>query len=396
MWKTVKLGDVCEINNGGTPNSKEESYWGEEIEWLTPKDMGKLNSKFVSKTERKITSEGLENSSAKLVPEKSVILSCRAPIGHVAINEVPMSFNQGCKGLVPNEKITNHFLYYFLVLSKNLLNNLGTGATFKEISAKTLAKVPISLPPLEEQKRIAAKLDAVFAQIDRAAALTAAKLAEAENLKAALLASLLCNNAAAWETAKLGDVCKIQPAKKQIKNKLNEDDKVSFLPMECLSINTMYPLTTQSKTLKEVYPSYTYFENRDVLLAKITPCFENGKLGIAQNLVNGVGFGSSEYIVLRCSKEILPEFLYYFLNQSSYRSKGKQKMTGAVGHKRVPKEFVENTIIPLPPLGEQKRIAHKLDAAFAQLEIIKSASCQSQENYQALKSAILKQELEAK
>ena len=199
-----------------------------------------------------------------------------------------------------------------------------------------------------------------------------------------------------WKTVKLGDVCEIQPAKKQIKNKLSEDDKVSFLPMECLSINTMYPLTTQSKTLKEVYPSYTYFENRDVLLAKITPCFENGKLGIAQNLVNGVGFGSSEYIVLRCSKEILPEFLYYFLNQSSYRSKGKQKMTGAVGHKRVPKEFVENTIISLPPLAEQERIARKLDAAFAQLEIMKSASCKSQENYQALKLAILKQELEAK
>lgn len=168
IWETVKLGDVCSINNGGTPSSKEKSYWGDEIEWLTPKDMGKLMRRYVSKTERQITKEGLANSSAKLVPEKSVILSCRAPIGHVAINEVPMSFNQGCKGLIPNDKIMTEFLYYFLISSKELLNDLGTGTTFKEISAKTLSNVSISIPPLAEQQRIVAKLDAGFEEIKNA------------------------------------------------------------------------------------------------------------------------------------------------------------------------------------------------------------------------------------
>ena len=168
MWKTVKLGDVCKIFNGGTPKSNVTDYWGGDVQWLTPKDMGKLNSRYVKNTERKITIEGLNNSSAKLVPSQSVILSCRAPIGHVFINEVEMSFNQGCKGLITTNEITVEYLYYFLFSSKKLLNDLGTGTTFKEISGKTLANVSIPLPPLAEQQRIVAKLDAAFAEIDTA------------------------------------------------------------------------------------------------------------------------------------------------------------------------------------------------------------------------------------
>ncbi len=105
-----------------------------------------------------------------------------------------------------------------------------------------------------------------------------------------------------------------------------------------------------------MFSSYTYFADDDILLAKITPCFENGKLGVARGLTNGVGFGSSEYIVLRSKGKIDSEYLFHYLSQNSFRATGAKTMNGAVGHKRVPKEFIEELEIPLPPLLEQKRI----------------------------------------
>jgi type I restriction enzyme S subunit len=113
-------GEVCEIVNGGTPDTKVKEYWDGEHLWITPKDnMGKLNSIFVDETERKITDSGLKNSSAKLLPIKSIILSSRAPIGHLAINKKPMSTNQGCKGIVPKKVLYFEFLYHFLKNSAN-------------------------------------------------------------------------------------------------------------------------------------------------------------------------------------------------------------------------------------------------------------------------------------
>ncbi|MBE3093537.1 MAG: restriction endonuclease subunit S, partial [Actinobacteria bacterium] len=111
-WEVKKLGEVCEIVNGGTPDTKLKEYWDGKNLWITPKDMGKLDSIFVNETERKITNLGLKNSSAKLLPINSIILSSRAPIGHLAINKKPMSTNQGCKGIVPKKVLDFIFLYY--------------------------------------------------------------------------------------------------------------------------------------------------------------------------------------------------------------------------------------------------------------------------------------------
>lgn len=191
MWRTVNLGDVCTIYNGGTPKSKVKDYWAGGVQWLTPKDMGKLSSRYVSETERQISQEGLDNSSAKLIPKQSAILSCRAPIGHVAINKVPMSFNQGCKGLVPSDDMLIEYLYYFLISSNQMLNDLGTGTTFKEISTKTLHQVSVPLPPLAEQQRIVEKLDAAFAEISEAKQAVEEIKASYAALKSAILSQEL-------------------------------------------------------------------------------------------------------------------------------------------------------------------------------------------------------------
>jgi type I restriction enzyme S subunit len=164
--KLVPLGEVCTVINGGTPDTKISKFWGGKHAWITPAEMGNLKSPFLSASKRTLTDEGLSNSSAQLVPKHSVIMSSRAPIGHLVINEIPMASNQGCKGLIPNKDINFKYLYYFLYANRQNLNELGSGTTFAEISGSKLKTVLIPLPSLEQQKEIVEKLDSAFAEID--------------------------------------------------------------------------------------------------------------------------------------------------------------------------------------------------------------------------------------
>lgn len=192
--KTVKLGDVCTIVNGGTPKTSVAEYWDGDILWITPKDLGKLEDRETEQTSRKLTQVGIDNSSAKVIPENSVILSTRAPIGHVVINSKPMAFNQGCRGLVPSDAITAEYLYYFLRLSKKLLNELGTGTTFKELSTGALSKVKLPLPSLAEQRRIVEKLDAAFDKISAAEVLMRQNLDNVVALQKSILHKYLSSS----------------------------------------------------------------------------------------------------------------------------------------------------------------------------------------------------------
>ncbi len=167
-----------------------------------------------------------------------------------------------------------------------------------------------------------------------------------------------------WTTKPIGEVATIKPPKSEARERVAADALVSFLPMEDLGVAVKFPEPKQVRKLSDVVGSYTYFAEADVLLAKITPCFENGKLGIAKGLKNGIGFGSSEFIVLRPYSAITSEWLFYFLSRDDFRSEGAQRMGGAVGQQRVPKEFLEACQIPIPPLSEQQRIVSILDKAF--------------------------------
>lgn len=189
---------------------------------------------------------------------------------------------------------------------------------------------------------------------------------------------------AGWESKPLADVCQIKPPKAEARRRISGKELVSFVPMEDLGVDQKTLVPTQTKPLEDVAGSYTYFADGDVLLAKITPCFENGKLGIAENLTNGIGFGSSEYIVFRPSSAVNKEWLYYFLSRESFRTEGAERMSGAVGHKRVSKEFIESYLIPVPPLPEQHRIVAILDEAFAGIATARANAEQNRQNARAL------------
>lgn len=204
--KAFPLSEVCRIINGGTPKSGIADYWEGDVAWLTPSEMGKRKSPSIGQTARTITQAGLKNSSARQVPVGAVIMSTRAPIGHLAIPEIPMAFNQGCRGLVPNENLDTKYLYYFLFSSREALNELGTGATFKELASSALGKFNIPLPSLEEQQRIVAVLDEAFAAIATATANAEKNLANARELFDAAFRESFDNTGDGWAIYRLTDI----------------------------------------------------------------------------------------------------------------------------------------------------------------------------------------------
>lgn len=167
MLKKKKIGEVGEIVNGGTPSTKNESYWDGNIPWITPNDLSSNESKWIKYGERSITKEGLENSSAKYVPEKSILLSTRAPVGYVVRNEIDASTNQGMKAFVPNSNLVDaNYIYYYFKKNTRLLNLRSGGTTFRELSTKSLKSIDILLPNLETQTRVGSTISALDDKID--------------------------------------------------------------------------------------------------------------------------------------------------------------------------------------------------------------------------------------
>ncbi len=209
-WESASIGDICDVVNGGTPKTGFQEYWGGPHRWITPAEMGKRTTPYIDQTDRTITDQGLQNSSARMLPPYSVILSSRAPIGHLVINTEPMATNQGCKGLVPRNRIDHKFLYYYLGSIVDLLNELGTGTTFKELSGGRLKEVKVPVPLIAEQRRIAAILDEAFEGIATAKVNAEKNLQNARELFESRREALLSSASHGWDEAPLSDLCDIK------------------------------------------------------------------------------------------------------------------------------------------------------------------------------------------
>jgi len=166
-WKIYKLAEVAEIVGGGTPSTTNSDYWGGDIPWLTPRDLSTNKERFVSQGERNITPLGLANSSAKLLPTGTVLLTTRAPIGYLAIASNPICTNQGFKSLIPNNQMVDSlFLYYLLKNNVEYLKSVGVGTTFAEISGGALRKIEFGFPELPVQHQIAEILSVLDDKIE--------------------------------------------------------------------------------------------------------------------------------------------------------------------------------------------------------------------------------------
>jgi len=165
-----------------------------------------------------------------------------------------------------------------------------------------------------------------------------------------------------WDAVRLKQVAQVGPSKSEARRFLEANTPVAFLPMERVGIDGRVT-ATEMRPISEVWNGFTYFRRSDVLIAKITPCFENGKGACLATLPTDVGFGSTEFIVLRAGPSLMPEFLYRVSTLSEFRSLGADAMTGAAGQQRVPPDFVKGFVCGLPPLEDQAAIARFLTHA---------------------------------
>ena len=399
MWKTVKLGDVCEFENGDRgknyPSKKHQVEKG--IPFINAGDLsndGKITSGGMSY----ITNERFELLGAGKIKINDILFCLRGSLGKCAINK---SFDKGAiaSSLVimraDKRELIPEFLLYFLrsQWTAKLIRETAGGAAQPNLSAKVVSDYELFIPPIAEQQRIVAKLDAAFAEIDKAISMSEQQAIKASDYGYLIIKSTIKELINKYGKCSISDIAIIQPHKKISLKRLNENDEVSFMGMNSLGIEKKYSEPEFNKTLKEAYKAYQYFENGDVIFAKITPCFENGKLSIAKNLTNGVGFGSSEFVVLRTNANFNSEFLYYCLLNKIFRKNGEKNMSGAVGHKRVSKEYFHNYTIPLPPLDVQQLEIKKFDEVWENTKNIISTQNKKVKELIKLKSAILSQEL---
>ncbi len=163
-----------------------------------------------------------------------------------------------------------------------------------------------------------------------------------------------------WAETQLANLCHLNPPKPTA-TEVPPDARVTFVPMPAVSADARAVAHPQIRSFSEVRKGFTSFRDNDVILAKITPCFENGKAAVCRGLLNGIGFGSTEFHVLRSTGAVLPEYIYHFTRQDSFLRDGEANMTGSVGQKRVPANWLASVAIPLPPLAEQRRIVAKVE-----------------------------------
>lgn len=291
------------------------------------------------------------------------------------------------------------------------IETLGSGTTFKEVSGTVVSKIIFPFPPLAEQKRIVAKLEELMPLIEQYDAaekkLSALDREFSDKLRKSILqqaiqgklteqlqtdgdardllekiradkAKLIADGKIKkekplppirdnekhfdipdnWQWVRLGEVCQINPRNKTA----DENIDATFLPM--VAINDGYdsnynPLV---RTWHEIKNGFTHFADGDVIIAKITPCFQNRKSAIVENLVNGIGAGTTELYVLRSyGKFINEKYLLYFVKNQKFITDGLATMKGTAGQQRVSKNFISNYLLPLPPLDEQERIVAKLN-----------------------------------
>ena len=272
-------------------------------------------------------------------------------IGKVAfIDQDTKYYAGGVMGIirVNMQRCLPKFLYYYLNYSMKFreeIKLLTQGANINNISS-TINSIEIPLPPIDVQERIITELDG-YQQVVNGA----------RSVLSNYRPKLSCSTAT-YKT--LDEIATFRPSKDEI-NALPGDTDVSFVPMASLNTFDASFEAVETRKLTDVSSGFTYFRNNDILLAKITPCFENGKAGIAHNLKNGIGFGSTEYIVIRADESVVyPEWIFYYINTREFIDGGKPFMTGTAGQQRIDINYVKQYQIPVPSLEEQKMLLDEI------------------------------------
>jgi type I restriction enzyme S subunit len=392
-WQWVKLEDLFDITSSKRVFESEWTKTG--VPFYRAREIVKLSNHGFVNNELFISEEMFDEYSHKYgIPKEGDIMV--TGVGTLGI----------CYVVRPNDKfyfkdgniiwfkkkddvnVDSYFVQHAFQTDfvRNQIDNTAgsTVGTYTIIRAKNTL---IPLPPLPEQQRLAKLLTEKLAFVEQAKQKIEAQVEAAEQLTSAYLREVFESDE--YQNELLKDVCHINPSRKPIKR--NDEELTSFVPMAAINEKIGQITKMEQQRFGKVKKGYTYFEENDVVFAKITPCMENGKTAIARNLIDGFGFGTTEFHVLRASEKITPEWIYFFVRQSKFLNEAAKNFTGSVGQQRVPKEFLENSEIPLPPIEKQKELATYLSEKIAIVEQLKTTLLAQLENVNQIPSALLKQ-----
>jgi len=369
-WEVVQISEVAEVKGGGTPSTKKPRFWNGAIPFLTPSDVTSNGALHISRSSRYITEEGLKQSSAKLMPPGSVLMTSRATIGEVAICDVPMATNQGFINIIArSDKLANEFLAYWITWRKEFLRELGTGTTFKEVSKGVFKTVRISLPPLPEQRRIAH----VLSTIQQAIAAQDDLIAAAREVKRSLMQRLFTYGPAPeptptketeigeipehWEVVRLDGVLRTTQYGLSVRA-----DRTGTYPM--LRMNNLADGRVDASDLKfvdldrETFAKFRVHKG-DVLFNRTNSYELVGKTAIF-DLEGEFVFASYLIRIVPDVARLLPQYLSYYLNWDDSQRRLKMLATRGVSQSNISATKLKQFAIGLPLLAEQQEIAYVL------------------------------------
>jgi len=336
-----------------------------------------------------------------------VLFTTEAPLGEVAnIDRLNIALAQRVIKFCGKDGILDNYYFKYLIMSQEFQQSLylfASGSTVKGIKAERFVYLRKLLPPIDEQKQIANFLDHETAKIDtliekqqqlikllkeKRQAVISHAVTKGLNPNAPMKDSgieWLGQVPKHWEVTQIKHIAELNPSKGEIENKKNT--QCNFVPMEKLKTDSL--VLDETRLINDVYDGYTYFVDEDILMAKVTPCFENKNITIARNMKNGIGFGSSEIYVLRCNDKVINRFLFYRLQEDTFMELAAGSMTGAGGLKRVPSDMLNNFTLALPPVQEQQAILDTIEGMLNTLKTLEIKSEQAIELMQERRTALI-------
>jgi len=359
-WQLKKISHgFKKIGSGTTPTSGNQEYYNEgEFNWL---QTGDLTDNEINATSKKITKKALDDFSTLRFykPNSLVIAMYGATIGKTGILNIETTTNQACCVLSEPVFFKSKYVFYWFNANKETVISLSYGGGQPNISQEIIKSIRIPCPSLSEQTTIANYLDEKTTQIDKFITNKQKLIELLKEERAAIINEAVSGKGKNWEMKKLKYVASINSSKRNYTFEKNSDTEVVFLPMEKVSEGGIINQDTRKK-INEVSTGFTYFERDDVIVAKITPCFENGKGALLDNLETDFGFGSTEFHTIKAYDKIEKEFLFFQTKTDRFMQVGEAFMTGSAGQKRVPTNFVQDFEIAVPSIEKQKEIVQHI------------------------------------
>lgn len=347
-WKTYKLGDIAQIIGGGTPSTKIDEYWNGDIGWLTPRDLTGYSNKFISKGERNITPEGLKNSSARLMPEGTVLMTSRAPIGYIAIAKNELCTNQGFKSFIVDDKLVgNEFLYYLIKHNIERIKSLGTGSTFAEVSASVLKGIEFEIPDIPTQKQIAQILTSLDDKIELNLQMNKTLEAMADKFFHQWFFEEVQED---WETERLGNLIEIKGGF-SYKGKFIGSGDALLLGMGCVSFSERF-LLSGARPYSGDYGSNHLVKPGDLVIATRQQSDNLPILGFPAKIPNSLNnkeviVGTNLYRVINKSVHDT-SLLFQLLRSSEYQNQILSNSKGSTV-RMITKDSVEDYEFKIPP-----------------------------------------------